>query len=153
VEGRLLQRRQRFDLSEKPGYHEICGDETTGLSRKVADKRGAAVTARSLTTKEWNQPSIMLRGMQLGTLLDNCRRLSWPQREIAQNLLIERLDDTVTAIHQNADPPGSALREQLDQTKAAIQENPDAADAQRALVDLTQSVIDTLDKLGRRSAW
>jgi ABC-type transporter Mla subunit MlaD len=90
----------------------------------------------------------MLRGMELDTLSLNYQQLSSPQREIAQNLLLERLDDTVTAIHQNADPPGSALREKLDQTKAAIQKYPDAADAQRALVDLTQRVIDTLDELG-----
>lgn len=69
------------------------------------------------------------------------------QRTTVQDQLINKLDDTVTTIQQHEDPPGSELRAELDLTKAAIKKNPDAADALRALLDLTDKVIDTLGGL------
>jgi hypothetical protein len=98
---------------------------------------------------EWIQVEITSRGMNLNKLSIIYRQsLQRAYRQDAQDHLIEELDDTVTAIQQNADPPGTALRMALDQTRAAIQQNPDDPNAQGALVDLTQTVVDTLGGLG-----
>jgi len=98
---------------------------------------------------EWIQLAISSRQMGLGnSSLLYRQSLARAHRQTAQDLLIGELDDTVTAIQQNADPPGSALRIRLDETAAAIQANPDDRDAQRAVVDLTQDVVDTLGELG-----